>query len=616
MLKVLKGKRYALGDKPFLLLTILYLLYAVLTFAFTAVFEGEDYHVIPFDIIGDFGGLLLANLILGGFILFIGVKYFKAKPNYFILGLLLIAFICNTIALAYFPSTFNWINDFTYNLETSRRYEYIFMFLNTCLFLYISYTIAPYCRKKENSWKLVYQAVIIFTLFVIVFSYFSDYDSYHYFWESRSDISVPTVQSFTGQKNVFGVIVLFGMFAECMMMYFDHKWWRIFFILYFLVHEWISGCRSCLAAGVALCFILFLYLIFDFRRRSKKLMYLVFGGFIAIAAILAVCIFVPYFWKISIFEKIYYKLIGLFSGEQSTFQSRLVVWNHLWTLLRSDNMYFVFGLGSANFNRAFFFAADNPGAKVWHTHNGYLMPFGEGGLIRGIISLLVDLYILYKIFDIYRKYKDKSVRLYGAFFVAYLIRITMEPEYLFTTEWSSLFFINFISVPLLAIEARNRLEKVEKVEIERPTNYPLYHLIFMLPALMISVGCINQTPYIRYPLIAGGLVIQVVGLLISNKKEFNKFTIIYVAILDVLVAAEGIVCSYLYAVDVAHYLFALIFVLVLMFVLHLFFIEYGLFPNCLRLIVDNERGYSLVIRRQARGDKSIGYLEDNPADHG
>ena len=616
MLKVLKGKRYALGDKPFLLLTILYLLYAVLTFAFTAVFEGEDYHVIPFDIIGDFGGLLLANLILGGFILFIGVKYFKAKPNYFILGLLLIAFICNTIALAYFPSTFHWINDFTYNLETSRRYEYIFMFLNTCLFLYISYTIAPYCRKKENSWKLVYQAVIIFTLFVIVFSYFSDYDSYHYFWESRSDISVPTVQSFTGQKNVFGVIVLFGMFAECMMMYFDHKWWRIFFILYFLVHEWISGCRSCLAAGVALCFILFLYLIFDFRRRSKKLMYLVFGGFIAIAAILAVCVFVPYFWKISIFEKIYYKLIGLFSGEQSTFQSRLVVWNHLWTLLRSDNMYFVFGLGSANFNRAFFFAADNPGAKVWHTHNGYLMPFGEGGLIRGIISLLVDLYILYKIFDIYRKYKDKSVRLYGAFFVAYLIRITMEPEYLFTTEWSSLFFINFISVPLLAIEARNRLEKVEKVEIERPTNYPLYHLIFMLPALMISVGCINQTPYIRYPLIVGGLVIQVVGLLISNKKEFNKFTIIYVAILDSLVAAEGIACSYLYAVDVAHYLFALIFVLVLMFVLHFFFVEYGLFPNCLRLIVDNERGYSLVIRRQARGDKSIGYLEDNPADHG
>lgn len=610
---MLKAKRYSLGDKPFLLLTILYLLYAILTFAFTAVFEGEDYQVLPFDIIGDFGGLLLANLLLGIFLLFIGKRYFKVPLNSFILGLLIIAFIGNTVALAYFPSQFSWGENFTYNLDIARRIEYIFMFLNTCLFLYVTYTVAPYARKKENSWKIVYQIVIIFTMFVIIYSYFSDYDSYHYFWESRTDISIPTVQGFTGQKNVFGVIILFGMFAECIMMYFDHKWWRIFFILYFLGHEWIAGCRSCLVAGAALCFILFLYLIFDFRRRSKKLTIIIFGGFIVIAALLVMCTFVPYFWRISLFEKIYHKVVGLFSGDESTFQSRMVIWNHLWNLLFSNPMYLAFGLGSANFNRAFFFAADNSGAKVWHTHNGYLMPFGEGGLIRGIISLIIDLYILYKIFDIYRKYKDKSVRLYGAFFVAYLIRITMEPEYLFTTEWSSLLFINFISVPLLSIEARNRLEKVERIETEKPTGYPMIHLGFMGGALLISMGCICYLPYVRFPLIAVGLLAQGVCLFFSNRNGIKKTEFFYAVILDLLVVAEGIGCCYLYKVGLAHYLFAGIFVATLSFIMHFFFVEFGLFDNCLRLIVNNERSYSIVIRRQIKTDKSIGFLEDKPA---
>ncbi|MDY6429658.1 MAG: hypothetical protein SPL02_00600 [Bacilli bacterium] len=616
MEEVVKSKRLSLGNRPHLLLTMVYFLYMILTFAFTAVFEGEDYHVLPFDIIGDFGGMLLGNIVLGVFLLFVGKRYFNVKINYFILGLLGFCFIGNTVALIYFPNTFTWGEDFKYDLEIARRVEYIFMFLNTALFLYVTYTVAPFCRKKENSWRIIYYIIVIFAIFVIIYSYFSDFDSYYYFFNTRSDMELPPIQSFTGQKNVFGVIVLFGVFAETILMYFDHKWWRIFFILYFMFHIYVSGSRSCLMAGVFLLIVLFLYLIYDFRKRSKKLFLITFGGAALIIAIACIVTFVPYFWKWSIFEKIHNKVVGLFTSEDSTLHSRIVIWDSLFAVLKSDPMYLVFGLGSGNFNRAFFFAADNPGAKVWHTHNGYLMPFGEGGLIRGILSLLFDVYLIFKAFQIYKKYKDKSVRLYLAILGCYFIRALLEPEYLLTTEWSSLFFINFAAVPLLSVEARYKMEEEKVSRIKEPSvNYPKLDFLLIFPVILLSVGGVASASYLRFPLIAAAIIIQGLGIYLHYRnKSLTRNHFLYLGILDALVLGEAIGCCYLYKVGLAHYLFSIIFAITFAFVLHFFFIEFKLFDNCLKFIVNNEKKYSGVISRQAKEDKSIGYLEENPAD--
>ena len=100
--------------------------------------------------------------------------------------------------------------------------------------------------------------------------------------------------------------------------------------------------------------------------------------------------------------------------------------------------------------------------------------------------------------------------------------LKVRNRYVVALDIGGVLFINFISVPLLSIEARNRLKKVEKIETEKPTGYPMIHLGFMGGALLISMGCICYLPYVRFPLIAVGLLAQGACLFLSNKNGIKK----------------------------------------------------------------------------------------------
>ena len=579
----------ALGNKPLLALSICYVAFAFTSFLLHELAFGNAYNVVDFDLIGDFNGLFLTSILLGIMTLLIGMKYFKRKPNVLFLSLLGIVFIGNLVAMIHFPGVFTQGETYTYALVSQRRIEYIFAFLNTCLFLYATYVIAPYALRSPKSWRFGYYCVVVFALFTAIYSFFSDGDGYASLFNGAS---ANPIQSFTGNKNVFGLIMLFAILAEIMLIAGDKKWRHGFVILFFFIEIIFAKARSTLLSALVIFFILFIYLLLDARKNNPKFTIAGFSiiGLLVIFGILVLT--VPAFWKISLFGRIHQAVVNIFTGESSTLGTRVVIWQKLWALLSSDPAYLIFGLGNQNFNFAFFYAADNPVAKVWHTHNGYLAPFGEGGLIKGIISLFVLGYVIYALIDGYKKKKDKMSKIYGAFLAGFMVRSFFESEYLFSSEWTSLIWMMFIVLPILGIRVK---EEIANGEALAASPFLKRHIIYFLSPVLLAIGAISQLPYVRFPLIALGIVLEAFALIKADSKSNRINELIFVLMVDSLVLADGFICSYTLGTGPTHYLFGAFFGLTLPTFFYYLFTEARFFPNRFFHLLNAETKYKAKI---------------------
>ena len=564
------GKVRSLGNKPYLALSVLYLLYAFLTFVINSDFQAEEYHLVPFDYIGDFTGLFLAAICLGALVCFVGVKYFRAKVDFMLLALLGVLCVSNLVAMLYFPNVFDY-QGFRYILEDGRRVEYIFAFFNGAFFLYLTYAIAPYACRGPRNWRAFYWMILAFAAFTAIWSFFSDGMNYIAFFQGKSGPEY-AIQSFAGHKNVFAMILLFGILAEIMLYYGDKKSWHFAGIIIFYVIIFLAQARATFLAATAIFLCFFIYALWDRRKTNPRITIIGFSllGVIALGLLLVLCI--PSLGKVPLFAKIQ----NAFYGPDSTLQTRIVIWDKMWALLASDPMYMIFGLGHLNFNNAFFFAADNPTSAVWYTHNGYLAPFGEGGLIRGLISLFILGYLVYSLIKIYRQSKDKMVRVYFAFFVAFLIRSLFESEYLFTCEWVSMFWLQFIVVPLFGIRAKALTDQVEELPVSTSkARFPLRHLLLLCPSVLFSLGTICPLPYVRFPFLGVALCLQVVGVLLGKEKTSRIHEAAFVFACDGLVIVEALCCSVMPSVGAFHYMFACFFTVTINVTLYFLFVEYG-----------------------------------------
>lgn len=574
--RIFKNPRYILGRTPYQAFECLYFVYVLFTIIFTELFEGEKYNVLPFDIVGDYIGFLLTCLMLGIMLLFIAKKYFYVKVNYFFLIILSIMFIGNSIALITFPNELKattTLNNqpFIYSLENIKKYEYLFMFLNSCLFLYVTYVCVPVCRINKSFSKNIAIIFLIITYFAIIFSYFSDYEQYNYFFRpSDFTIKPGQIKSFIGEKNMFGMLLFLAMIVHFKFLFETRNYFHLFMSIFLYAHIIVCECRSAALAGIVLFLGYFIIVALE-QLHNKKAISITIFSLLGLAIIfLTLIVYVPIFSKVKIFKKISDVLTGSFTTkEMSTFYSRLIIWDKFFTLVNSNPIFFIFGLGTMNFNYAFLYAKDNYSARYWHLHNGFLEPFGQGGIIRFIINLIFIGYILYLVISLFVKTKDKRLLLYLTFLFAFFTRTVFEPEFLLSTSLASIISIITIALPIFTYKAQVNSRVYEtkpsiiinkKIEIER--------LFYFLPTALISTGILTNNLYIRIVLISIGFIIQVVSYFFLMKKKnymnqderkFREFS--FIMILDVIISIESIICLYLFthSIDVAHYIYNIFF---------------------------------------------------------
>lgn len=603
--RIFKNPRYILGRTPYQAFECIYFLYAILTIIFTELFEGEVYQVLPFDIIGDYIGFLLTCLMLGLILLFIAKKYFYVKVNYFFLIILSIMFIGNSIALITFPNEIKATTTltgqpFVYSLENIKKYEYLFMFLNSCLFLYVTYVCVPVCRISKSFSKNIAIIFLIVTYFAIIFSYFSDYEQYHYFFRPSDFSTKPgQIKSFIGEKNMFGMLLFLAMIVHFKFLYETRNYFNLFMIVFLYAHIIVCECRSAALAGIVLFLGYFIIVAIEQLHNKKAISIAIFSLLGLGVILLALIVFVPAFSKIVIFKKIANVLKGSFvTKADSTFYSRLRIWDKFFTLVNSNPIFFIFGLGTMNFNYAFLYAKDNNPAMYWHLHNGFLEPFGQGGIIRFIINLIFVGYILYLVIALFIKTKDKRLLLYLTFLLAFFTRTVFEPEFLLSTSLASIISIISIALPIFTYKAHlnsrvyQRKPSIiisKKIEIER--------LFYLLPTALISTGILTNNLYIRIGLILVGFIIQVVSYFSLMKKKsyikqderkFREFS--FIMILDIIISLESIICLYLFSnkIDVAHYLYNILFAYCFSLFFYYFANEYSLLDDEFAFIKRNE----------------------------
>lgn len=609
--------RYVLGRTPYLAFEILYFIYALFTVVFTELFEGERYEVLPFNIIGDYIGFLFSCLLLASLLLFISSKYFNVKINIPILTMCWLLFLGNMIALLCFPSTLTRYNptnpDFIYYLAPAKRWEYLFMYLNTVIFLYITYACVPKCKAYTSLFKYIAIIFLVVVYFSIIYSYFAESDIYSSLFNGNMSKDDHIV-SFFGDKNVFGMVLLLAMIVHFKLLYETRKYFNLLLSIYLYFHIVSSGCKSATLAGIVLFVGYFIILGLEKLKTNKKIAVTIFSLIGLGLILLLLIIFVPAFQKISIFRKLANTITGQFTNNNSTFHSRLLIWQKFFDLVNFSPIYFIFGLGTMNFNFAFLYAKDNNDAMYWHMHNGILEPWGEGGLLRFIINILFFSYIVYVLIKSFIKTKDKRILLYSTFLLAFFVRQLLEPEFLLSSSMLSIVSIIAIVVPILTyyqkIDDPTTLKKVETIPLNK---YPFLRLLYILPVSLLACGVMTNNLIYRVAMILLCIILQFIGyfFLIKTKsylnqdeRKFREFS--FIIIMDSIIALESTICLFVFKISVAEYIYSVFFAYIFAISLYYYFLEFSYLDDDLKFVRNYEEKYEKAfINDKLKSEKAI-----------
>ena len=602
-----------LGRTPYRVYAILYFVYIIFNLIFNELFEGDRYKVLPFDLIGDFTGFFLACIMLGFTLVFIGHKYFNVKNSLPFIIVLSIMFVGNTVALSTFPETFIAVDfhgeDFFYNLLLSRRIQYIFSYLNACLFLYVTYIFVPHCRINKSyfkSYAYIFLAIVYLSIF---YSFLANSEGYA-FALGLSEIHTQDIPSFFGDKNVFGMVLFLGMIVHFKFLYEHGNKMHVFFILFLFLIQVLVACRSSMIASLALIIGYMIIIALKEMKRRKYISVIIFSIIGLGIILLPMILLIPAFSKIKIFKSLANAINGTFD-KNSTFYSRILVWNKFFTLVNSNSLYFIFGLGSMNFNIAFTYAVDNNEAKYWHLHNGFLEPFGEGGIIRFIINLLFIIYIIYMSVRLFVKTKDKRILLYQTFFLSLCIRMIFEPEFLLSTNLLSILSIVIIALPLFTYKAQLNKEvtyRKPSLIFKQDRNY--LRLLFLLPVIFIPLGVLSSKLLLQVAFIVSAVSLQFIAYFllmrkktyqIQEERKFKEFA--FIVIMDCVIVFEAIICRYSFTVDIAHYLFSCFFAITFAFLFYYYSLEFSFIDDEIIFFKETELLYEKKYFEQMKRDE-------------
>lgn len=396
-------------------------------------------------------GSVILSIILGISLIVIFTRKLGLKNNYFFLIATLICFIGDGIALFSFPSKLEIDSSFSFVSPISFRIYLLFAYLSLAIFIYSFYTFLPLLKKGKKSFNFVFEIFVIVSLLGIIISYIIDFNDYVALFKGEESF----ISSLFGHKNIFGLVILFGVMSTIYLFELDKKKWRIFFFIFLLVSSVPVNSKSSIVAEAVLIFSYMLYKGFTLFKTKKKLSITLFSivGVIFLTGIILLCIPIPE--GDGLFRNLLLACKSIFSsGEGTTIGTRFVIYKKLFNQLNMSPMFWIFGFGDTNFQYSFFYAADSssPDAKAfnsWPAHNGFLECLARGGLLRLIIYVSVLVYLGYRFVKKFKENKDPSIFMSLVYFAPFLIRTLVEYEYLFLDSYKGAIFALFIIVPIL-----------------------------------------------------------------------------------------------------------------------------------------------------------------------
>lgn len=443
---------------PYLLFSLLFGVYLLASlFAIEAVNIFQDGTGINGIYMTDMQ-FFIANImaiIFGIFIYVFAKKMFYVRNSWLFFIVILLLFIFNTYATLSFPNSLVLSDSLSYTISNLTKVRYAFSFVNVCIAVYLCVVIGPQCKLGESGWNYFFAILSLFALAAVIYSFFHDKGSYDVlFNKDYQNGRLPQVASFLVHKNNYGAILMFAIMGEMLMFASDKKWWHILLILFFSLNVLLSYsktsiiCVAILLDGAGLI----LYLTSLKKGKNALLASILFLALVAFNVLIAYLMMHSQSTE-NTFLSVLFRNIrkAVLEKDDSTLGSRFVLWRKAWDLLKSNNSFFVYGMGDQNFPFVFSFASDTDWKYSFYTHNGLLEVLCRGGLIRLVAYIFFLVFILVLVIKFSLVKRTKGGLLYLLFFIIFVLRSFVENEFLMANDMKALLWNLFLTFPLMGL---------------------------------------------------------------------------------------------------------------------------------------------------------------------
>lgn len=425
------------------------------------------------------------------------------KPHYPLIILLSVLFVISVVSITIFPSelqldipVFNRIlTEHGYSITELDYYKHAYIYVSTelkfqCIIisfavLYMVYLLLWVVPRKVRYIRyldIFMYVIITLSVIAIIFSLCTEIDQYQAFFEALQEPNKPfpaSLNSFVGNKNSFGMLLAFAIFA-CLYLHHTHgHWWFLVAPIIFLVELIFVSSKTNVMIS---CIVLFIYFAtwLVFRFKKKLISSLIVLGVVLTLLITGIVLFVvnavnhEFMTETfgSIYKMVDYFVVTVFKNPDQ-YSGRDRQYSRALILLNSENWYWAIGLGFGLFNYVFngmenlstipnlytfdsstIYSVDAKEVVTTDSpHSSYYQLVGCGGYVTLVIYAILVLYLVAVMVALFKKYK-KTVILCASFLIASIIHSFPESPTLFFMSpvyADSLVFTLFVAIPILSL---------------------------------------------------------------------------------------------------------------------------------------------------------------------
>jgi hypothetical protein len=405
-------------------------------------------------------------LFLAIILVFLAVRFFHVRLNWWLLALAGILFIGNLIAVLSFPAEVVSVIDPTkvYSVDYSMRMEFISYWFIFCLVLYLVLAVFPKCVISSRSWDWIFIIGVAVALVAVFYSYVHDSERYQSIFnpdvENNTDSYL--LVSFTNNRNTYGALLFIGIMC-CLFLHTVRPHFLDIPLAFFLYGNLflVLSKTSILCASAFIVIWLIWYYIMTVRKHP------VIDNVVLGVVVLSILI-VVFLWFIGALNGVApikgaFDKVGRAFSDPDLFELpyRKQDWNlalDAWALSPLTKW---FGLGDWNFSYYIGFCRpSDQGWPIYYAHSGFFDIMGRLGILGALCYVALVSYAMVLIVRGFaRHHKTAFVSLLFLFFM-FMHGLVENTSFLDGTT-KDLAFLLGIFLPLVTDDYQDRHQEIQ-----------------------------------------------------------------------------------------------------------------------------------------------------------
>lgn len=453
---------------------------------------------------------------LGASSIILGIIYFVSEKkhnqtlslNKIVLFCLTILFITGFTTILTTPE----VTTFVYGEKTSQafvsmsdKWIYILQLFVTLFGTYLVIHFVTHKKTSQRSYHWLFYALIFFVCVALIYSLIVERDRYIAMFTKDSKDNIPYIESFLGNRNSYGFILMAGIFSLAIVREFKKHWWQLALMAIFYCALLFTGSLTSIFS--ATIFTVFYYLFKTIKKMHFSMVKGILKIIVPVVVILVSTVVCVYGRKMGIkfFEKLDVFLFDfVFSKDFSTLTFRTKIWSVLHIFMTENPLYFIFGRGPGVSYRLFNYLemiVQNIKLEECspHMHNGIFDIFINYGLVGVGIYFAGIIYFIRSFAHFVKRDKTDYALLSFIASIIFTIYSLTESTYAFQFTWRGLIFGVLFVAPILKfyldrknvqqIECEEQIVQEHKIHNQSPIANPLKPLIIVgVVALVVAIS--------------------------------------------------------------------------------------------------------------------------------